>query len=134
MNMQRLFGRSLTAQDFLQHLIEFNVITKAEAEKEYAEAIYGKCRYFAPWFIVSVAGANPTIHRKFIIHEGRVQGRHHVWLEYDGKYFIDGTIAQFLPEKTNIEVFAKTDVEDLYHTEATYFLAEWFDREEQSEF
>jgi len=124
----------VSGRKFLDYMIMINELTEEKANMPYSHAIYNKCRYFVTWCLVHLTGPNRTLQKEFSIHEGNINGHHHVWLEYKG-FYIDGTLAQFYPEKEGILVISKDEANPLhYYSQATYSLIAWIEKEENSEF
>ncbi|MFP3727659.1 hypothetical protein U8V72_20970 [Priestia filamentosa] len=119
----------ISGEKFVNYLISIGELTKQDKEQKYGDVIKDKCRYFATWGLATVAGPDRDIQKDFKIHEGSVQGNHHVWLEYKG-FYVDGTIAQFYPDKKDIFITSKLSGKSVYRSHGSYSLVEWFDKEE----
>lgn len=123
----------ITEDSFVDYLINIGELTNEVKNLQHGEIIKGKCRYFATWFVAAMAGKDKDLQKEFKIHEGTVNGKHHVWVEYKD-FFIDGTITQFYPNKDKIHLTRKDSSKGIYRSLGSYSLLEWFHKEEKSLF
>ncbi|WP_214688319.1 MULTISPECIES: hypothetical protein [unclassified Exiguobacterium] len=134
MTIEEVKQLSPASEHFIRHLIEWNVLDVDAYQKPYGENVHRKCRYFAPWYIVMVAGKNKELQRQFLIHEGTVYGNHHVWLEFENRFIIDGTLSQFIKTADDIQILEIESCTVPYLSLKTFSLGEWLEKEETSEF
>lgn len=118
-----------SAEMFMQQLVRWEIVKTPLQQIEYATEVKGKCRYFAPWVVATLIEEHPSLQDKFLIHEGTVQGKHHVWVEYEDHY-IDGTLVQFDASQSNMSVMPKNEAYPLYGNSDVYTLLEWFEHDE----
>lgn len=85
-------------QDFIREMIERGQIEK---ETEYHNDVYELCKNAVAYMLLKIR--DTLFLYQVEVVEGSFKGKHHAWLRA-GKYYVDLTLAQFIPEAPKLVV------------------------------
>ena len=99
--------KAISPEKFLKEMVKVGEIENKT--KNYGADVEGLCRNATAWTILKISDYYPTSMMKVI--DGTWHGKDHTWLQLE-KFYIDLTLAQFVPKEADCPKLAMCKRED----------------------